>query len=85
VGRSERKKLLGRSRSKWEDIVKLYLQDVGWWSMDWSNTSPDTDRWRTSGAAVMNLHIPQNTDNSLSIWEPLSFSRQTPLLGLRQL
>jgi hypothetical protein len=29
VGRSERKKLLGRSRSKWEDIVKLYLQDVG--------------------------------------------------------
>jgi hypothetical protein len=30
VGRPDRKRPLGRPRSKWEDNIKIYLQEVGW-------------------------------------------------------
>jgi hypothetical protein len=29
VGKSEGKRLLGRPRHKWEDNIKMYLQEVG--------------------------------------------------------
>jgi len=35
VGKPERKRPLGRSRSRWEDNIKIDLQEVGWESMDW--------------------------------------------------
>jgi len=30
VGKSEGNRLLGRSRRRWEDNIKMYLQEVGW-------------------------------------------------------
>jgi hypothetical protein len=30
VGRPDRKRPLGRPRSKWEDNIKIYLQEMGW-------------------------------------------------------
>jgi hypothetical protein len=30
MGKPDGKRPLGRSRGKWEDIVKMYLQDVEW-------------------------------------------------------
>jgi hypothetical protein len=30
VGRSERKRLLGRPRHGWEDIVRMDLREIGW-------------------------------------------------------
>jgi len=30
VGKPEGKRELGRPRRRWEDIIKLYLQEVGW-------------------------------------------------------
>jgi hypothetical protein len=29
VGKSEEKRTLGRSRRRWEDTIKTYLQEVG--------------------------------------------------------
>jgi hypothetical protein len=35
VGRSEGRRPLGRPRCRWEDNIKMYLQEVGWGGMDW--------------------------------------------------
>jgi hypothetical protein len=35
VGRPEGRRPLGRPRRKWEDNVKMDLQEVEWVSMDW--------------------------------------------------
>jgi hypothetical protein len=35
VGRSEGRRPLGRLRRRWEDNIKMDLQEVGWGGMDW--------------------------------------------------
>jgi hypothetical protein len=35
VGKSEGKRLLGRPRRRWEDNIKMDLQEVGCGGMDW--------------------------------------------------
>jgi hypothetical protein len=35
VGISEGKIPLGRPRRRWEDNIKMSLQEVGRWGMDW--------------------------------------------------
>jgi hypothetical protein len=34
LGKSEGKRSLGRPRRKWEDNIKMDLQEMGWESMD---------------------------------------------------
>ena len=35
VGKPEGKRPLGRSRHRWEDSIKIVLQEVSWGGMDW--------------------------------------------------
>jgi hypothetical protein len=58
VGRPEGKNPLGRPRRRWEDNIKLDLQEVGWGIMDWIDLAQDKDRWRAFVNAVMNLRVP---------------------------
>jgi hypothetical protein len=44
AGKPEGKKPLGRSRSKWEDNIKMYLQEVGCEGMDWIELALDMGR-----------------------------------------
>jgi hypothetical protein len=57
VGKPERKRLLGRCRHRWEDNVKMDLQEVGSGRMNWLKLAQDKDRWRALVNAVMNLHV----------------------------
>jgi hypothetical protein len=57
VGRSEGRRPLGRPRRRWEDNIKMDLQEVGW-GMDWAELAQDRDRWRVLVNAVMNLRVP---------------------------
>jgi hypothetical protein len=57
VGRPEGKRPLGRPKRKWEDNIKMDLQEVGW-GMDWIKLAQDRDRWRALVNAVMNLRFP---------------------------
>ena len=41
VGKSERKKPLGRLRRRWEGNIKMDLQEVGWRGMDWIDLAQD--------------------------------------------
>jgi uncharacterized membrane protein len=36
---------LGRPRRRWEDNIKMDLQEVGWGGMDWIDMAQDRDRW----------------------------------------
>ena len=46
VGRPEGKRPLGRPRRRWEDNIKMYLQEVGGGRGDWMELAQDRDRWR---------------------------------------
>jgi len=57
VGRSDGKRPLTIPRRRWEDKVKMNLQEVGW-GMDWIDLTQDRDRWRAVVNSVMNLRVP---------------------------
>jgi hypothetical protein len=53
----EGKSLLGRPTRRWEDKIKMGLQEVGCEVMDWIDLAQDRNRWRALMNAVMNLWI----------------------------
>jgi hypothetical protein len=58
VRNSEGKRLLGRPRRRWENNVKMYLQEVGCRCIDWIELAKDRDRLRAIVNAVMDLRVP---------------------------
>ena len=58
VWKSEGKRPLGRPRLRWENNIKMDLQEVGCGSMDWIELAQDRDRWRALVNAVMNIRVP---------------------------
>ena len=54
----EEKRPLGRPRRRWEDNIKIDVQEVGCGGMDWIGLVQDRDRWRALVNAVMNLRVP---------------------------
>jgi len=58
VGKPEGKRPLGRPRRRWEDNIKMDLQEVGCGGVDWIELAQDRDRWRALVSAVMNLRVP---------------------------
>ena len=57
VGKPERRRPLGRPRSRWVDNNRMDLQEVGCGYMDWIGLAQDRDRWRTLVSAVMNIRV----------------------------
>ena len=58
VGKPEGKRPLGRPRIRWEDNIKMDIQEVGCEGMDWIDLAQDGDRWRAVVNAVMNFRVP---------------------------
>jgi hypothetical protein len=52
VGTPEGKRPLGRPRRRWEDNIKMDLQEVG-------AGCGDRDRWRALVSTVMNFQVPK--------------------------
>ena len=55
VGKPEGKRLLGGPRRRWEDNIKMDLQEVGFWGNDWIEPVQDRDSWWAVVNTVMNL------------------------------
>jgi len=58
VGKPEGKRSLRRPRHRWEDNIKMNLQEVGYGGLDWIELAQDRDRWRALVTAVMKLRVP---------------------------
>jgi hypothetical protein len=58
VGKPEGKRPLGRPRFRWENNIKMDLQEVGCGGMEWVELAQDRDSWRALVSTVMNLRIP---------------------------
>jgi hypothetical protein len=58
VGKPEGNRLLGRPRRKWEDNIKMDVQEVGGGRGDWMELANDRDWWRALVSTVKNLRVP---------------------------
>ena len=58
VGKPEGRRLLGRQRHRWEDNIKMDLEEVGRGCGDWMELAQDMDRWRALVSTVMNFRVP---------------------------
>ena len=59
VGKPEGKRPLGRPRRRWEDNIKMDLQEVEGACGDWMDLAQDRERWRALVSTVMNLWVPK--------------------------
>ena len=48
----------GRPRCRWEDDIKMDLQEVGGSRGDWMELAQDTDRWRALVGTVRDFRVP---------------------------
>ena len=58
MGKPDGKRPLGRTRHRWEDNIKMDLQEVGRGCGDWMELAQDKDRWRALVIRVMNFRVP---------------------------
>jgi len=58
VGKPEGRRPLGRPRCRWEDNIKMDLQEVGGGFGDWMELAQDRDRWRALVSTVMHFRVP---------------------------
>ena len=58
VGKPEGKRPLGRQRRRWEDNIKMDLQEVGEGRGEWMELAPNRDGWRALVGTVRNFRVP---------------------------
>ena len=58
VGKREGKRPLERSRRRWEDNIKMDLQEMGCEGMEWFGLVQGRGSWRVLVNAVMNIRVP---------------------------
>jgi hypothetical protein len=58
AGKPEGKRPLGRPRRRWEDSIKMDVQEAGRGRGDWMELAQDRDGWRALVSTVKNLKVP---------------------------
>jgi len=81
-GETWEKETIGRPRRRWEDNIKMDLQEVGGGCGDWMELAQVRDKWRALVSTVMNVRVPKMRGISWLAAEPVSFSRKTLLHGV---
>jgi hypothetical protein len=66
VGNPEGKRPIGRPRRRWEDNIKMDLQEVGCGGVDWIDVAQDRNKLLALVNAVINLRVPYNAGNFLT-------------------
>jgi hypothetical protein len=65
MGKPEGKRPLGRPTLRWENNIKMDLEEMGCRGMYWIDLAKNRDRRRELVNAVMNLRVPYNAGNFL--------------------
>jgi hypothetical protein len=58
VGSAKGKRPFRRPRHRWEDIIKMDFQEVGWGGMDWIDLAQDRDSWQALVKAIRKRQVP---------------------------
>jgi hypothetical protein len=58
VGKPEGKRSLGRPKHRWEDNIKMDLQEVGGGRGGWMELAQDRDRWWALVGMVRDFRVP---------------------------
>jgi len=58
VGKPEGKRPFGRPWHRWEDNIKMDLQEVECGFINWIDVAQDRERWQALVIVVMNLKVP---------------------------
>ena len=58
VEKPEGKRPLGRPRRRWEDNIKMDLEEVGRVCGGWMKLAKNRDRWQALVSTVMNFGVP---------------------------
>ena len=59
VGKPDGKRPLGRPRRRWEDNIKMDLQEAGGGCGNGMELARDRDRWRALVSTVRNFRVPK--------------------------
>jgi hypothetical protein len=58
MGKHKGNRSLEKPRPRWEDNIRMDLQEVGCEGVDWISVAQFRDRWRAFVNAVMNFWVP---------------------------
>jgi hypothetical protein len=58
IGKPERKKHLGSPRRRWQDNIRMDLENLAWGVVNWIRLGQDRDQWRALVYTVMNVRVP---------------------------
>ena len=58
TGKPTRKIPLGRPRRRWDDNIRMDLEEIGINAGNWVNSAQDRDYWRPLVNAALNLRVP---------------------------
>ena len=57
TGKSTGKRPLGRPRRRWEDNIRMDLEEIGINSENWVDSAQDRNYWRAIVNAALNLRV----------------------------
>ena len=58
TGKPTGKRPLGRPRHRWEDNIRMNLEEIGINAGNWVDSAKDRNYWRALGNAALNLRVP---------------------------
>ena len=58
TGKPTGKRPLGRPRRRWEDNIRMDLEEIGINTRNWVGSTQDRDYWRALVNAAFNLRVP---------------------------
>ena len=58
TGKLTGKRPLGRPRRRWEDNIRMDLEEIGINAGNWVDSAQDRDYWRALVIATLNLRVP---------------------------
>ena len=58
TGKPTGKRPLGRPRRRWEDNIRMDLEEIGINAGNWVDSAQDRNYWRTLVNAALNLRVP---------------------------
>ena len=58
TGKATRKRPLERPRPRWEDNIRMHLEEVGINASNWVDSAQDRNYWRALVNVALNFRVP---------------------------